>query len=126
MQTILAKHQRGMTFISLLLLLAIVGFFVMLGLKLVPIYLEHYSIKHVLVSFEQDRDLSKKSNAEIRELMKRRLKINGVYDFNVRENVDIKRDREHGNTTVRVLYEIREPVLGNVDLVVHFDDAVTH
>lgn len=116
------KRQQGMTFISLLLLLAIVGFFATISLTLIPIYLEHYSIKHVLAQFEHDRDLSKKSTTEIRTLMKKRLKINGVYNFNVKDNVLVERDK--GRVTVRVKYEVREPVLGNVDLVVHFDDAI--
>ena len=55
--------------------------------------------------------------------MKRRLKINGVYDFNVKDNVKVT--REKGRTTVRVKYEVRRPVVGNVDVVVYFDDAVS-
>lgn len=117
------KRQRGMTFLSWLLVLAIAGFFAAIALALVPIYLEHYSIKHVLAQFEYDRDLDKKTNGEIRELMKRRLKINGVYEFDVKNNLKIKRsDRQ---TTLQVLYEVRKPILGNVDVVVHFDETVS-
>lgn len=117
------KRQQGITFISWLVVLGIAGFFAVIGFALAPVYIEHYSIKHVLVSFENEPDLQKKDNATIRELMKRRLKINGVYDFNVRDNVKITHDK--GHTTVRVAYEVRKPIMGNVDVVVHFDDAVT-
>ena len=117
------KRQRGMTFISWLLVLGIAGGIAAIALTLIPIYLEHYSIKHVLVQFEDERDLDKMSTTEVRALMHKRLKINGVYDFNVKENLKVERDK--GRVTVRVLYEVRKPVLGNVDLVVHFDDAVT-
>lgn len=117
------KRQQGMTFISWLILLAVVGFFAAVTLKLLPIYMEHYSIRHVLAQFEHDRDLAKKSTGEIRTLMKKRLKINGVYGFNVKDNVSVERDK--GKITVRVKYEVRKPMLGNVDLVVHFDDAIS-
>jgi hypothetical protein len=117
------KRQRGMTFIGWLLVLAIAGFFAAISLTLIPIYLEHYSIKHVLAQFENDRDLAKKSNGEIRTLMKRRLKINGVYDFDVNKNLIIKRNA--GKATVQVKYEVREPFVGNVDVVVHFDESIT-
>lgn len=123
MQPNLPKQQRGMTFISWLLVLGIAGFFAMIGLSMAPTYLEHYSIKQVLATLEQDRDLSKKSVVEIRDLMNKRLKINGVYDFNVRENVKVTRGK--GGTTVQVLYEVRKPVVGNVDIVMHFDDSIT-
>jgi hypothetical protein len=123
MRSNLAKRQQGMTFISWLLVLGIVGFFAMIGLTMVPVYLEHYSIKHVLMSFEQEHDLSKKSPSEIRALMKKRLKINGVYEFDVRNNLKIKRLK--AGTEVRVQYEVRKPVVGNVDLVMSFDDSIT-
>jgi hypothetical protein len=113
-----------MTFISWLLVLGVAGFFAMLGLSMGPVYLEHYSIKHVLLSFEQERNLSKMSPTEIRKMMTKRLKINGVYSFNVREHVRIKR-AQGGGTTVQVLYEVRKPVLGNVDVVMSFDESVT-
>ena len=119
----LPKRQQGMTFISWLLVAMIAGFFAVIILALAPIYLEHYSIQHVLLSFENEPQLDKKTNGEIRELMKRRLKINGVYDFDVAKNVHINHDK--GRTTVRVLYEVRKPIMGNVDVVVHFDDAVS-
>jgi hypothetical protein len=112
-----------MTFLSWLLVLAIAGFFAAIALALVPIYLEHYSIKHVLAQFEYERDLDKKTNAEIRELMKRRLKINGVYEFDVKNHLKIKRSDRR--TTLQVLYEVRKPILGNVDVVVHFDETVS-
>ena len=119
----LPKRQRGMTFISWLLVLGIVGIFATIALTLIPIYIEHYSVKHVLAQFENDRDLAKKSTGELRELMKKRLKINGVYGFDVKESLKVERDKDR--VTVRVLYEVRRPVMGNVDLVVHFDDAVS-
>lgn len=120
----LRKRQRGMTFISWLLVLGVAGFFATIALVLVPIYLEHYEVKFVLEQFGEDRELGKKSTGEIRDLMKRRLKINGVYDFNVKDNVKVT--REKGRTTVRVKYEVRRTVVGNVDVVVHFDDAVSN
>lgn len=123
MRSNLPKHQQGMTFISWLLVLAIGGFFVMIALTTIPVYLEHYSIKHVLMSFEQDRDLNKKSPAEIRKLMQRRLKINGVYEFDVKNNLEIKRVKQ--GTEIRVKYEVRKPVVGNIDLIMSFDDAFT-
>jgi Tfp pilus assembly major pilin PilA len=119
----LPKRQRGMTFISWLLVLGIAGIFATIALTLIPIYIEHYSVKHVLAQFENDGDLAKKSTGQLRELMKKRLKINGVYDFDVQENLKVERDK--GRVTVRVLYEVRRPVMGNVDLIVHFDDAIT-
>ena len=50
------------------------------------------------------------------------MKDGGVYGFNVKENLKVERNK--GRVTVRVKYEVRRPVMGNVHLVVSFDDAV--
>jgi hypothetical protein len=50
-----------------------------------------------------------------------RLKINSVYDFNPK-NIVIKKGLN--SYLVDVSYEVREPVLGNVDIVVSFSNQV--
>lgn len=118
----LKRKQTGISFISLLVLIGAAGFFVMIGLKLVPSYIEHYSIKKVLLSLENDSLINKKSPAEIRKLIQKRLKINSVYDFNPK---NISFSKKQRGLEVRIAYEVREKVVGNVDMVLSFDDQVT-
>lgn len=118
----LKTKQAGVSFISLLFLVGVAGFFVMIGLKIVPSYIEHYSIKKVLLSLENDGMIKKKSPAEIRQLIKKRLKINSVYDFDPK---NIKISKKQSGTEVRISYEVREDVAGNIDVVLSFDDQVT-
>lgn len=115
------NKQRGMSFISILVIVAVVGFFIMIGLKTFPSYVSHYSIKKVLLQLEQDRDIAKKSPAEIRKLLKRRFRINNVYDFNPK-NIRFTKTKE--GLEVRIAYEVREHILGNVDIILTFDDHV--
>ena len=48
------QRQQGVTFIGWIVILAIVGFFVLLGLRLGPVYLENFSVKQALASLEND------------------------------------------------------------------------
>lgn len=115
------NKQQGMSFISILVIIAVVSFFIMIGLKVFPSYITHYSIKKVLLQLETDRDIDKKSPAEIRKLLKRRFKINNVYDFDPK-NINFTKKKD--GLEVRIAYEVREHVVGNVDIVLTFDDHV--
>ncbi|MFC1684668.1 DUF4845 domain-containing protein [Pseudomonadota bacterium] len=115
------KKQRGMTGLGWLTVLFLIGFFAFLALKLIPIYLEHHSIKSVIMSLNQEPQITKKSPAEVRKLILKRLKINSVYDFK-KEYLKIKKGG--GVMTVSVVYDVREPMIGNVDILVAFKEKV--
>ena len=117
----LKRKQTGISFISLLMLIAVFGFFVMVGLKIIPSYVEHYSIKKVLLSLEDEIMIAKKSPAEIRKLIAKRFKINSVYDFDPK---NIQFSKKQQGLEVRIAYEVREKIAGNVDVVISFDDQV--
>lgn len=115
------KKQRGMTGLGWLTVLFLIGFFAFLGLKLIPIYLEHYSIKSVVESLNREPQITKKSPAEIRKLVMKRLKINSVYDFK-KEYLKIK--KSGGVMTITVSYEVREPMAGNIEALLTFKEEL--
>ena len=114
-------RQQGMTGLGWLVVLALIGFFSLLIIKMAPIYMEHYSIKTVLASLEKKPLITKKSPAEVRKLINRRLKVNGVYDFN-RDNIKIT--KSSGVMNVDVSYEVRKHMAWNVDVLVSFAEKV--
>lgn len=113
-------RQRGLTLISTLFVLAIAVFFIMIGLKMVPTYLENYSIAQVLESASDDRSLRDASRGDIKKLILKRFKINGVYDF---RKEDLKVTATNKATKVTVDYEVRKPVIGNVFVVMAFSNS---
>jgi predicted membrane protein len=115
------KSQRGMTMLSWLVVLGVSVFFILIGIKMVPTYLEHYSVKQVLATMENDRMVRKMSAAEMKKNFFKRLKINSVYEFN-RDWITIK--KEKNGTRISVDYEIRKPVAGNVQILMSFSDSV--
>lgn len=115
------NHQRGLTMISWMIVIAIALFFVLIGMKMVPTYIENYSIKEVLASVKQDRTLRKASRRELEKMILRRFKINSVYDF---RKEDLKFTKEKQGLRVGVEYEVRKPVVANVFIVMAFKDSV--
>jgi hypothetical protein len=115
------KRQRGLTAISWILIIAIAVFLSMIGLKLVPIYLEHYSIQTLLRQLPEEPFIGEKGPAEIRKSLIARFKINSIYDFDP-NNIKIQKGLR--NYVVDVTYTVRKPVMGNVDMLVSFSDSV--
>jgi predicted membrane protein len=114
------KKQRGMTMMSWLIVLAITVFFILVGIKMVPTYLENYSIKQVLKNMEADRAVRKMTPIEMKQSFIKRLKINSVYEFD-RDAIKIK--KEKFGTSFTVDYEVRKPVAGNVSIVMAFSES---
>ena len=115
------SRQRGLTMISWVLVLGIAVFFVVLGIKLIPSYIEYYSVRTVLAAVAQDRQVKEWSPGQIKDSIIKRLKINGVYDFD-RNAIQIK--KEKGRIQIEVAYEVRKNMAGNVDAVMSFKDQV--
>jgi hypothetical protein len=115
-----ARRQRGMSFITLMIVLAIAVFFVLIGIKMVPTYLENYSIREVLASVEKDRSSREMSRRRLRDNILRRLSINGVYNF---PSDKIKFTNTKKGLHIAVDYEVRKPIAGNAFVVMVFSES---
>lgn len=115
------NKQQGLTLISWLVILIMVGVMIMVGLKITPVYLEHFAVKKTLQSLKNEPLISRKPVAEIRKMLFRRLDMNSIYDL-TKDEVTIK--RAGGVTTITIKYEERRSVVGNLSLVMDFEDKI--
>ncbi len=114
------KYQRGYTLISLIFMLGIFAFFVLLGLKIGPIYIDHSKVKNALAAIEKTTDVETLSEQEVRSSLDKRFNLNYVADLNTRDVKIIKR----GNyLKVQAKYEVVEKIVGNISVLVEFDDS---
>lgn len=115
------NKQKGMTAIGIALVLAILAFFVMLALVLTPIYLENLKIKSHLSNIAKDSGFAKLTQDEMMERLFRRFNIDDI-DNVTREDVVI----EESDTDIKMAieYEVRSPILFNVDVVVYFNENI--
>lgn len=113
----LAQQQRGLTMFSFLFFAVVFISIAMLAMKLVPAYIEFFSVKKILATMGQDPDLKSKSNADIRNDFSKRASVGYV---TVVKPGDINVERQAGVPVVSVEYEFRTKLVGNVSLVVDF------
>ncbi|WP_333875065.1 DUF4845 domain-containing protein [Methylobacter sp.] len=114
------KRQQGLTLISLVFVLGLIGFFTLLTLKIVPIYLDHGKVKSALAALKESPDIQTKSEAEIRESLAKRFSINYVYDVTQDE---IKVIRHGDYLKVDIEYETVVKLVSNLSVLAEFHDS---
>lgn len=115
------KHQ-GMSLVGFLLVLVMVLFFLFLGMRIAPIYLEYYSVVSAMNGLANERGSAQYSAYDIKAKIMNRLYVSYT-DGNVTEH-DIKIVRRQG-VQLRITYEVRKPLMGNLDVIASFDEFVT-
>ncbi|MBI5041027.1 MAG: DUF4845 domain-containing protein [Gammaproteobacteria bacterium] len=119
MQTL--KSQRGMTAIGWLIVLGLIGFFVLLALRMIPSYLEYATVSSALESLQNEPGMSNKTPQEIRSMLGKRFDINDVKSISAK---DVAIQKQGSAYLVGVDYEVRMPVMGNVDVVMTFTKEI--
>ncbi|HEY5790616.1 MAG TPA: DUF4845 domain-containing protein [Gammaproteobacteria bacterium] len=117
----LYRRQRGMTFLGWLIVLGILGFFVLLALKLTPVYLEYMRVAGQMDSLVEEPNIGSMAPVEIKKLLLRRFSIDDV--TNVKPD-QIKIERNSEQVTINVAYQVQTPMVGNIDALVKFDKTL--
>lgn len=115
------SRQKGMSLIGFFFILAIVGFFGFMVMKLFPPYYHYFGVERALNEMKTE-DLSGKSQQQIRaEFM---YKLSFQYADQEIHPSDIHFVQSNGATTFRVDYEKRVHFLYNIDFLLHFQKSI--
>lgn len=117
------SQQTGMTAIGWLIILSMVGFFVLIALKLVPIYLEYNSARKILKSLPDVSGIERMGADNVRSTIEKMLDVNMLDESHVNRNHYLIK-KVDGDFTVTLKYDRREHIMGNVDVIVSFEDSV--
>ncbi|MDX1569469.1 MAG: DUF4845 domain-containing protein [Xanthomonadales bacterium] len=114
------KRQQGLTLIGLVIILALLIFGGFIAMKLFPIYQEAFSVKAALNGLQQEPGIEKKSPAEIKQQLWNRFYVSYVESVQKQDVTISKRD----GYVISIVYEVRKPLIGNLDVVAKFDFSV--
>ena len=113
--------QRGMSLIGFILSLALGLFVAFLGMKIGPIYLENYSVVNAMQNLAAEPGSAKLSMQQARSKLLFQMNLSYVGSNVQAKHITLNR----GNgVNLRVAYEVREPIIGNLDVIVTFDKSV--
>ena len=116
------NKQKGLTGISIVVLLIFFAFFAVTLLKIMPIYFDSFKVGDVVSGLKQERGLGEKTNSQIIKIILKRLDVNMVSDVT---KEDILIEKVKSEIFVDVEYEVRKPMFGNLDVIISIKKSVT-
>lgn len=121
------KKQKGVTFIGWCIILAIIAFFVLITLRLFPLYNEKMIVVSAMKSVSSRPGISEETDREIRKQFLRTVQIGGSNRFDdqsVMKLVTIEKPRESGgNKRLTVGFEARNKFFDDIDFVLVFNES---
>lgn len=118
------QKQRGMTLIGWVIVLALIGFFATIAIRLVPMYQEYYGVLQIMNDMKIELRNNKLTKNEAQTILMRRFNI-GYIESVKKENIEISRGKNTSYVTKIVIdYEVRKPFMAHIDLIGHFHKEV--
>ncbi len=112
-------YERGMSLPSMMLVVAMVGFFVMCAIRMLPRYMEYLSIREIVETVAREYNPDEEDLGDIRRRLDTMFNTNQINDLQPK---DVEITHKEGRTYIDASYEARVPVMGIVDAVMTFDD----
>ncbi len=115
------SRQRGLGALSNLLIILVLAGVVLAGMKIAPYYLEYFKVQQVVDSLRGRAEVEGMPADQIRRLLEKQLYVDEVRRLTA-DNISVKRSASQ--VLVYVKYEVREHLVGNIDLVLSFSHAL--
>ena len=117
----LKNKQKGLTGISIMMIVVVIAFAAAIFLKIMPVYFDAFKVGDVVSAMKDERGLGDKSNNEIASMILKRLDVNMVSDV-TKEHIFIEKTKN--DVFIDVEYEVRKKMFGNLDVVISFKKSV--
>jgi hypothetical protein len=114
--------QRGATFIFWVFFFALIGFLMMLGIKLFPVYYKGFATDKIIEDLALEMNGKKPNKKQLWESIDKRLNINSIYGV---EKEHFVYSKNKDGIEFGLYYEVRVPVVLNLDAVAKFDQRQT-
>ena len=113
------KYQSGITMITWILLIGMIGFIGLFAFKLIPIYMDYSTVNSALTTVAKNATPGE-SPAQIKMAIDNIFDVNSVNTVKV-DDIGIKPGTDGKGVVLSLDYDARTNFVANVDLVVHFE-----
>jgi Tfp pilus assembly major pilin PilA len=114
-------RQLGMTVIGMLLLLVVIGFIALIAMKVVPMYIQFFSIKSTIESVRKEPQIAQMSPTDIQNAIQKRFDIGYVDNIKARD-LKIRSDRE--GRVLDLVYQDERVLFYGLSVVLKVDEAI--
>jgi hypothetical protein len=108
-------RQQGISYLGMIALIGFVGFMIKVSATIGPAYYDNNTIDKIIISLFRDGRAN--SVNDFKRGLSDRFQINNIRD---KSPEDFQYSFEGKKLTVVVDYEVRQPFMGNLDVVMHF------
>lgn len=112
------RRQKGIGFIGLAFVVIVVGALLLLGFRLLPAYLQYFTVKGALKEITHNPELRNASLQEIRSAFDKRAMVNDIKVIQGKE-LEIEKGGD-GGFTVSANYSQQIPLFQNVSACIDF------
>ncbi|WP_455925353.1 DUF4845 domain-containing protein [Pseudomonas putida] len=114
-----AASQKGVSLLGGLVILALLGFVASTAFKVLPHYFDYWTMKKIIESVPAEKAHPVDSVRAFYDHVDAGMQVNNIRDLDARKVLTVTLDDDV--FAAHLQYEQREPLIGNVDLVVKFD-----
>ncbi|MEI2743698.1 MAG: DUF4845 domain-containing protein [Candidatus Competibacter sp.] len=114
-------QQRGMSLIGMLLLMIVIAFAALIAMKVVPMYIQYYSIKSTVESIRKEPQLAQMSAQDIQNAIQKRFDIGYVDNISAR---DLKIRNERNGRVLDLVYEDERELFYKMFVVLKVNEAI--
>lgn len=114
------RRQEGITLIGLILIGTLVVFVAIVAIRVVPAYIEYFTIVKVVSAVVKGGETKGATVADIRKAFDRRAQID---DITVVTGKDLDIGKEGGDVVIGFSYAKKAPLFGNVSVCIDFEGS---
>lgn len=123
----LSNKQRGIGFLGWTTILGVFACFVLLGLRIFPLYNEKFIVLSAMKSVANQPNAAKMSTKDIRKYFLRNMEIANTTRFtdrSVKKLAMVVTDKKTKKRYLHVVYEGRNVLVKDIKLLIEFDHMV--
>ncbi|MBS1225013.1 MAG: hypothetical protein H6R24_1691 [Proteobacteria bacterium] len=117
----LGRRQRGMTVIGMLLLIIVIAFVALIAMKVVPMYVQYFSIKSTIESIRKEPQVAQMSAQDIQNAIQKRFDI-GYVDNIMARDLKIRNDRN--GRVLDLVYQDERTLFYGLSVVLKVNEAI--
>jgi hypothetical protein len=116
----LARKQRGIGFVGMILVSVGIILVAIFGMKLVPAYIHNAQLTQIFKAIANDPDLRDASLMQIKSSFNKRAEVNNISDIT---GEDIEITKSSGKLSLSASYSVKIPLVANATLVLEFNPS---
>ncbi|MFK7892507.1 MAG: DUF4845 domain-containing protein [Granulosicoccus sp.] len=117
------RHQRGVGMTGIMTIIVVSLFLGVFAFRVVPHYLENWTISEIAEGVAANEKLLKKSRSTVYQHIDQAYRTNSLWGVKAEDTIELEKDAKKGYI-MTVKYEKRATLFHNIDVVTSFNKPV--